>query len=50
MAAHRDDKLSRWAIALKERRGYHRAVVALAAKNARILWALMTRNSEYRVA
>lgn len=50
MAARRDDKLSRWAIALKERRGYHRAVVALAAKNARILWALMTRNSEYRVA
>jgi transposase len=50
MAARRDDKLSRWAMALKERRGYHRAVVALAAKNARILWALMTRQSEYRVA
>ena len=50
MAARRDDKLSRWAMALKERRGYHRAVVALAAKNARILWALMTRHSEYRAA
>jgi transposase len=37
-------------MALKERRGYHRAVVALAAKNARILWALLTRHSTYRVA
>jgi transposase len=50
MAARRDDKISRWAMALKERRGYHRAVVALAAKNARILWALLTRHSAYRVA
>lgn len=48
MAAGRSDKLSRWAIALKERRGYHRAVVALAAKNARILWALMVREENYR--
>ena len=50
MATKRDDKLSRWALALKERRGYHRAVVALAAKNARILWALMTKQAEYRAA
>lgn len=50
MAMRRDDKLSRWIVALRERRGYHRAVVALAAKNARILWAVMTRKTEYRVA
>ena len=50
MAAGRDDKLSRWAVAIKERRGYHRAVVALAAKNARILWALMARQGVYRPA
>jgi transposase len=50
MAARRNDKLSRWAMALKERRGYHRAVVALAAKNARILWALLTRQSQFRPA
>jgi transposase len=50
MAARRDDKISRWAMALKERRGYHRAVVALAAKNARILWALLTRQSQFRTA
>jgi transposase len=50
MAAQRSDKLSRWAMAVKERRGYHRAVVALAAKNARILWALLTRESQFRAA
>lgn len=50
MAAHRTDKLSRWAMDLKARRGYHRAVVALAAKNARILWALMVRQADFRIA
>ena len=50
MAAGRSDRLSRWAIALKERRGYHRAVVALAAKNARILWAMLAHGAEYRIA
>jgi len=50
MASVRSDKMSRWAMALKERRGYHRAVVALAAKNARILWALLTRQSDFHTA
>ena len=50
MAAGRSDRLSRWAITLKERRGYHRAVVALAAKNARILWAMLAHDAEYRTA
>lgn len=50
MAARRDDKLSRWALALKERCGYHKAVVALAAKNARIIWALLARETSYRPA
>jgi transposase len=50
MAARRDDKLSRWALALKERCGYHKAVVALAAKNARIIWALLARETIFRPA
>jgi len=50
MAARRHDKLSRWAMALKERCGYHKAVVALAAKNARIVWALLTRGTAFRSA
>ena len=36
-----------WAKAVKERRGYNRAVVALANKTARIIWALL-RNPEAR--
>lgn len=50
MAARRDDKLSRWALALKERCGYHKAVVALAAKNARIIWAMLARETSFRPA
>ncbi len=50
MAAGRNDKLSRWALALKERRGYHKAVVALAAKNARIIWAMLARGTQFNPA
>jgi transposase len=39
----RADPISRWVLALKERSGWQKAVVALANKNARILWAVMTR-------
>src|SRR5512145_151959 len=46
---HRD-RLSRWACALRERRGYRRTVVAMAAKNARIAWALLSRDQEFRMA
>ena len=37
------DPLSRWALALQQRRGYHRACVAIAAKNARVAWALLAK-------
>lgn len=40
-AAHHDDELSRWARAVAERRGFNRAVVALANKLARRLWAIL---------
>ena len=43
-SAHtRSDPISRWVLALKERSGWQKAVVALANKNARILWAVMTK-------
>jgi len=35
--------------ALIERRGYKRAAVALAAKNARILWALLARGGTFQL-
>lgn len=44
----KQDRLSVWTRALIERRGYKRAAVALAAKNARILWALMARGDTYQ--
>ena len=44
MTAHRrSDPISQWALALRERCGWQKAVVALANKNARILWAVLTR-------
>lgn len=50
MATRRSDRLSRWALVLKERVGYHKAVVALAAKNARIVWALLAGGTSFRAA
>jgi transposase len=43
------DDRSRWLRALIARRGENRAAVALANKNARIAWALLVHNQEYRV-
>jgi transposase len=43
------DRHSRWVARLMERRGPNIAAVALANKNARVLWALLTRTEEYRV-
>lgn len=43
----RHDPISRWALALKERSGWQKAVVAMANKNARILWAVMTREQRF---
>jgi transposase len=49
-AARGTDRLSRWALALKARRGYHKACVAIAAKNARIVWALLAKAESVRAA
>jgi transposase len=40
-AVGKDDPLSRWALAVRARRGYHCACVAVAAKNARVVWAML---------
>ncbi len=47
---NKDDKKSKWVANLIERRGMHKAIVALANKNARIAWALMAKNIEYKIA
>ena len=47
--AHRnDDRMSRWATQLVERRGKHKAVVAVANKMARIMWSMLYHQTEYR--
>lgn len=45
-----DDRLSRWARQLIERRGKQRAAVALANKLARIIWAMLYRGETYRAS
>ena len=44
---YNEDPISQWAQRLRERCGWQKAVVALANKNAQILWAVMTRDKRY---
>ena len=46
-ASKRDDPISRWLVQLTARVGWQKACVAMANKNARILWAVMTRDEGY---
>lgn len=49
-AQRHTDRLSRWALSVQARRGYHKALVAIAAKNARIAWALLSKQQSLRAA
>lgn len=46
-AKDKTDGLSRWAVALEQRRGYWPTVVAIAAKNARMAWAMLRRGEQF---
>ena len=48
-AAGKTDSISRWAMKLAERRGYWKAVVAIAAKNARMAWAVLARGEAFKL-
>jgi transposase len=50
VTANRNDAKSRWAESLRRRRPDNVAAVALAAKHARIIWALLARGQDYRPA
>lgn len=50
VSAGRTDARSRWVNDLVARRGTNRAVVAVANKNARIVWSLLARGEDYRPA
>jgi transposase len=44
------DRRSQWIQQLVERRGKNRTAVAVANKNARIVWALLTSHQDYQLA
>lgn len=50
VAGQKDDPRSRWLQNLSERRNKNIAAVALANKNARIAWALLTKHVDYQPA
>jgi transposase len=49
-AEHKQDGRSRWVTGLAQRRHKNIATVALANKNARIAWAMLSREETYRAA
>ena len=48
-AKDKTDSVSRWAVSLAERRGYWRAVIGIASKNARMAWAVLARGDGFRM-
>jgi transposase len=48
--ANKPDRFSCWARSLQERCGYWKAVVAIAAKNARLVWASLKFGDDFRLA
>lgn len=42
------DRISRWALAVQQRAGYGKALVAIAAKNARMAWAMLSKGEAFR--
>jgi transposase len=49
-ARRKNDARSRWILSLEQRRGKNIATIAIANKNARIAWALLTSDAGYRKA
>jgi transposase len=47
---NKTDRFSEWINDLRERRGTNKAIVAVANKNARIIWALLSSGEDYRAA
>jgi transposase len=45
----KEDAISRWTRDVEGRRGYWKAVVAMAAKNARLAWAVLRRGEDFKL-
>lgn len=48
-AKNKEDPVSRWAVQLAARVGYWKAIVAIAAKNARMCWAVLNRGDQFKL-
>lgn len=48
-AKNKADPISRWALSLLERRGCWKAVVAMAAKNGRLAWAVLAKGEDFKL-
>jgi transposase len=48
VAENKQDRRSRWAVEVADRRGHNVAAVALANKNVRTAWALLRKGEEYK--
>jgi transposase len=48
-AKKKTDRVSTWIKALEQRRGYWKAVVAMAAKNARMAWAMLRKGEDFKL-
>ena len=48
LADRRTDPLGKWICRLKTERGANKAAVALANKTARVVWALLARDQDYK--
>ena len=48
-ATAKTDPVSKWAVQLAARVGYWKAIVAIAAKNARMCWAALARGDQFRL-
>ncbi|WP_286268761.1 IS110 family RNA-guided transposase [Thalassotalea hakodatensis] len=49
-AGNKTDKVSQWASSLRERLPFNKAVVALANKMARMAWAMVVKEEDYKFA
>jgi transposase len=47
-APTKHDRLSAWIVQLAQRVGYHKTLVAIANKHARIIWALLARGQSFQ--
>ena len=47
-AVNKTDAISRWASTLTARVGYGKALVAIAAKNARMVWAMLAKGQAFQ--